>query len=139
MFKVFIISFFFCCICHKSYGQDQTFDNKIESQGIQDKFNNQSNTSTIDDEWDKTFKGLSHPLAITGGILTLGGVGLYVAGSEAQNNHNYQPQNKTQYLGIGAFATGAILFAIFSTERDENMPKRGKERKYNSSEWEIPQ
>ena len=86
------------------------------------------------------FKNLNHPLAITGGILILGGSATYIVGSEVQNNHNYQPRNTTQYVGIGAFVAGAVMFAIFSTERNENLPKRKKvKEKYNASEWEAPE
>lgn len=132
MYKI-VISSILLFLSAQSFGQ--TLEDKMQQQSIHNKFNEQSHAATIDDEWNKTFSGLNHPLAITGGILTLGGARTYVAGSEGQNNHNYQPQTTLQYIGIGAFAAGAVLFAIFSTERDKNLPKRKKaKQKYNASE-----
>ncbi|PCI99436.1 MAG: hypothetical protein COB15_04435 [Flavobacteriales bacterium] len=104
----------------------------------------------LDENGYGLFNTLGHPLSITGGLLTLGGAAVYVVGSEMNNNNdnnccqsggqpnNYQPQNTTQYIGIGAFVTGAVLFAIFSTERDQNAPKRKKKKqKYSASDWEA--
>ena len=134
MLKV-LCGFFFFIIISPIFGQ--TLEEKMQQQSAQNKFNNQSNIATNDDEWEKMFNNLSHPLAITGGILTLGGAGLYVAGSEGKNNHNYQPKNGMQYAGIGVFVAGAVLFTIFSTERDEKTPKRKKNKAYNANDWEV--
>jgi hypothetical protein len=119
-----------------SIAQDNSFDNQIEQHGNNNQMANQTNTEIGGDEWNQTFNNLNHPLAITGGILTLAGAGTYIAGSK---NSNYQPRNNTQYVGIGLFAAGAALFVIFSTERDENTPKRKKKKNYNSGDWEVPQ
>ena len=121
-----------------SYGQ-RSLEDKMQQQSAQNKFNEQSNTATTDDEWDKTFNGLNHPLAIIGGILTIGGAGTYIAGSEGQNNHNYQPNNTTQYVGIGLFATGAILFTVFATEHEKGPKRKKVKQKYNASDWEAPE
>ena len=122
-----------------SYSFGQTLEEKMQQQSVQNKFKEQSNLNTTDDAWDKTFNNLGHPLSIIGGVLTLGGAGLYVAGSEGKNNHNYQPNNGIQYAGIGVFVAGAVLFAIFSTERDF-APKRKKgKKKYDKSDWDAPQ
>jgi hypothetical protein len=100
----------------------------------------------LDKKQHQAFNNISHPLSITGGILTLGGAALYVVGSEMNNDNsqpeihtnNYQPQNVTQYIGIGTFFAGAVLFTIFSTERNKNAPKRKKvKEKYNAYEWEV--
>ncbi len=93
----------------------------------------------------QSFNNLSHPLSITGGALTLLGAGLYVVGSETLDKkpitdgflENYSPQVPLQYIGIGVFATGAVLFAIFSTDRSVKTTKRKKGKSYNASEWEL--
>ena len=90
-----------------------------------------------DGEFD-IFNNLSHPLAITGGFFVLGGAATYIVGSEI-NNSKYSPKNTTQFIGIGVFAVGAVLFTVFSTERNENAPKRKKvKQKYKSNDWDIP-
>jgi hypothetical protein len=93
----------------------------------------------------KAFNNLSHPLSITGGVLTFVGAGLYVLGSETKERepigghsvNNYSLEAPLQYIGIGAFAAGAVLFAIFSTDRGVKAPKRKEKQKYNASEWEV--
>jgi uncharacterized membrane protein len=83
------------------------------------------------------FNNLNHPLAITGGLFVLGGAATYVVGSELDHS-KYSPNNTTQFVGIGVFAVGAVLFTVFSTERDVNKPKRQKvKKKYNASDWEA--
>jgi len=69
------------------------------------------------------FQNLSHPLAITGCLFVLGGAATYVVGSELDHS-KYSPDNTTQFVGIGLFAAGAVLFTVFSAERNENAPKR---------------
>tara|TARA_B100000809_G_C15052814_1_gene499546 strand:- start:156 stop:545 length:390 start_codon:yes stop_codon:yes gene_type:complete len=83
------------------------------------------------------FQNLSHPLAITGGIIVLGGAATYIIGSET-NNSNYQPVTTTQYVGISLFAAGAVLFTVFSAEWNESVVKRKKsKKKYDASDWET--
>lgn len=99
----------------------------------------------LDDKGYKVFNNIKHPLSITGGALTLSGAVLYIIGSERLGKQSlddsflesYSPQTPLQYIGIGVFATGAILFTIFSTERDVNVPKRKKKRSYNAADWEV--
>ena len=93
----------------------------------------------------QAFNNLNHPLSITGGGLILTGAVLYIVGSESKNNEpitnhfseNYSPDNTLQYIGIGAFAAGAVLFTIFSTDRKVNAPKRKTKKSYDASEWEV--
>ncbi len=99
----------------------------------------------LDDKGHKAFNNIDHPLSITGGGLTVLGEVLYVIASERLGKQpiddpflkSYSPQTSLHYIGIGVFATGAILFAIFSTERDVNVPKRKKKKSYNAADWEI--
>jgi len=64
------------------------------------------------------FNNLKHPSAITGSLLVLGGATTNIVGSEI-NNNNYQPTNTTKHVGIGMFTARAILFTVFSRERNE--------------------
>lgn len=123
----------------------------VAAQTIPTDFNPQTTTkqNTINKDISKkerkTFNNLNHPLSITGGVLTFVGAGLYVVGSETLNKKpitdrfldNYSPQTNLQYIGIGVFATGAVLFTIFSTDRSVKAPKRKKNEKYEVSDWEI--
>jgi hypothetical protein len=120
----------------------QTIPNDFKPQ----KTNNQP---TINKDLSKkegqSFNNLSHPLSITGVLLTIAGAGLYVVGSETLEKRpitdgfleNYSPQVPLQYIGMGAFVTGGVLFAIFSTDKSVKAPKRKKEKSYNASEWEL--
>lgn len=111
------------------FSQIQAIPKTQENQKVNTNLKATSNTAT--------FNNLKHPLSIIGDLLVLGGAGTYVVGSEI-NNSRYSPENKTQYIGIAAFATGAVLFTIFSTERNNNAPKRKKTKKvYQPSDWEI--
>lgn len=132
-----IIFIFLINIVSIAFGQ--TLEEKMQQQTLQNKFNEQSNTATNNDAWDKTFNNLNHPLSIVGGVLTLGGAGLYVAGSEGSNNHNYQPETTLQFIGIGTFVAGAVMFAIFSTEREKGPKRKKGKRNYDASEWEAPE
>lgn len=93
----------------------------------------------------KAFNNLNHPLSITGGGLILTGAALYIIGSESKEKkpitdsflENYTPENSLQYIGIGTFAAGAVLFTLFSTDSSTKMPKRKTPKKYDASEWEI--
>lgn len=128
MSKFIVISF--CLIFYVgSYAQVGIVPNDIYSQEA-----NKDLKATQDFDM---FNNINHPLAITGGILTVGGAVLYLFGAEKQNNGNYQPQTTPQYIGIAAFAAGAVLFAIFSTERSEAVPKRKKTKEYKSEDWEV--
>jgi len=70
---------------------------------------------------------------------------LYIVGSESIAKkpitdpflENYSPQNTAQYIGIGVFVAGAVLFTIFSTDRKVNVSKRKTKKIYDASEWEI--
>jgi len=92
----------------------------------------------------QTFNNLNHPLSITGGGLILTGTALYIIGSESKEKQpitdsfleNYSPDNTLQFIGIGAFAAGAVLFTIFSI-RSTKAPKRKKARNYDAAEWEL--
>lgn len=83
------------------------------------------------------FNNINHPLAITGGGLVLGGAVTYIVGSYSNHGTDYSPSNNTQYIGMGVFAAGAVLFTIFSTERGPKQPTRKKQKSYNKSDWEI--
>jgi len=106
-----------------------------------------ANPNTINKDISKresqAFNNLNHPLSITGGALTLVGAALYIVGSETINDkeivgaEHYSPQTNLQYIGIGVFAAGAVLFTIFSTERKVNVSKRKQRKKYEASDWEI--
>jgi hypothetical protein len=93
----------------------------------------------------QSFNNLSHPLSITGGGLILTGAALYIIGAESKKNEpitnrfseNYSPDNTLQYIGLGAFAAGAVLFTIFSTDRKAKAPKRKTKKSYDASEWEV--
>jgi hypothetical protein len=83
------------------------------------------------------FQNLSHPLAITGCLFVLGGAATYIIGSEI-NNSRYSPENTTQFIGVGLFAAGAVLFTVFSKERNEKGDRKKKGKKsYNASDWET--
>jgi hypothetical protein len=98
-------------------------------------------------EWDdKMFNNLNHPLSITGGAFILGGAATYITASLindkdaplGQTRNGYAPETTLHFVGIGVFVAGAVLFTIFSTEREVKTPKRKKNKTYNASEWESP-
>lgn len=99
----------------------------------------------LNNKGHKTFNNIDHPLSIIGGGLTIGGAITYVIASEInagkqplENNiHYYSPQTRLQYVGIGVFVTGAILFTIFSTEREKGGKRKKVKQKYNASDWEV--
>lgn len=104
--------------------------------------------TTKQGEWDdKMFNNLNHPLAITGGALVLGGAATYIIasiindkpGPLGQTRNGYAPETPLHIVGIGVFVAGAVLFAIFSTERDVKAPKRKKNKNYNATDWEVPE
>ena len=128
MLRILIIS---CLLlfCFTSLAQIQSIPKVEESQKV-----NQYLKPNGDFD---LFQNLSHPIAITGGLFVLGGAATYIIGSET-NNSNYQPETTTQYVGIGLFAAGSVLFTVFSAERNENAPKRKKTKKsYDASDWEA--
>jgi hypothetical protein len=96
---------------------------------------------------DKMFNNITHLLAITGGAFILGGAGTYIVasiinGKDApigQASNGYSPETTLHFVGIGMFAAGAVLFTIFSTERDVKAPKRKKNKTYNATDWEVPE
>lgn len=93
----------------------------------------------------QAFNNLSHPLSVTGGGLILTGAAFYIIGSESKERQpitdtfleNYSPSNAMQFIGIGTFVAGAVLFTIFSTDRSVKSPKREKDKKYNPADWEV--
>ena len=123
----------------------------INAQSIPKDFKPQETTNqhtinkNITHQEGQAFNDLGHPLSITGGGLILTGAAFYIIGSESIAKkpitdsflENYSPQNTMQYVGIGAFAAGAVLFTIFSTDRKVKTPKRKTKKKYDASEWEI--
>lgn len=127
MSKFILISF--CLFFYiGSYAQVVIAPNDLHSQGT-----NKDLKATQDFDM---FNTINHPLAITGGILTIGGAILYIAASSNETT-NYQPTTNAHYIGIAAFATGAVLFAIFSTERSEDVPKSKKTKEYKPEDWEV--
>ena len=83
------------------------------------------------------FQNLSHSLAITGGLFVLGGAATYIVGSELDHS-NYSPDNTTQFIGVGLFTAGAVLFTVFFKERNEKGHRKKKGKKsYNASDWET--
>jgi hypothetical protein len=85
------------------------------------------------------FNDVTHPLAITGGILAVGGEVVYIAGSLREGGNNgWAPTSNLHYIGIGAFFTGVVLFAIFSTEREKGPKHKKVKQKYNTDDWEAP-
>lgn len=104
----------------------------FKAQVVDNPYNNNRQLKGTED-YDDLFNNIDHPLAITGGILTLGGAITYIAGS---SQTKFQPSTTTQFIGIGIFAAGATLFTIFSTERPEKV-KRKKKKEVNPSDWQI--
>jgi len=128
MLKLIVLLLFIYCGLI-SNAQIQPIPNVEESQKI-----NQNLKPNGDFD---LFQNLSHPLAITGCLFVLGGAATYVVGSELDHS-KYSPDNTTQFVGIGLFAAGAVLFTVFSAERNENAPKRKKTKKsYDASDWEA--
>ncbi len=122
-----LVIFFFILSSFCAFGQIQPIPKAEETHKV--------NTNLKGDGEYSMFKNLKHPLAITGGVFVLGGAATYVAGSQ---HNNYQPENTAQFIGIGVFVAGAVLFTIFSTERNKNTPKRKKiKKKYNASDWQA--
>ena len=110
-------------------------------------YSSSKGTGIHDDNWDRMFNNLGHPMAITGSALVLGGAGTYIAASImndkdaplGQSRNGYGPTTTLHFVGIGIFVAGAVLFAIFSTERNGKSAKRKKNKTYNAADWQIPQ
>jgi hypothetical protein len=128
MLKLIVLLLFIYCGLI-SNAQIQPIPNVEESQKI-----NQNLKPNGDFD---LFQNLSHPLAITGCLFVLGGAATYIIGSEI-NNSRYSPENTTQFIGVGLFAAGAVLFTVFSKERNEKGDRKKKGKKsYNASDWET--
>ncbi|OFY90848.1 MAG: hypothetical protein A3K10_16270 [Bacteroidetes bacterium RIFCSPLOWO2_12_FULL_31_6] len=127
MSKFIVISF--CIFFYVgSYAQVMVAPNDLHSQ--------ETNKELKAKDDFEMFNNIDHPLAITGDILTLGGSIIYIAASLNETT-NYQPTTNSHYIGIAAFATGVVLFAIFSTERSEAVPKSKKTKEYKPEDWEV--
>ncbi len=140
MFKILITLIFLVSFVY-SNAQVESIPNDFKPP----KSDDNKRPGGLNDKGYKAFNNINHPLSITGGALTIAGAALYVVGSERLGKQpiddpfieSYSPQTPLQYIGIGVFATGAVLFAIFSTERDVPAPKRKRNKNYNATDWEI--
>lgn len=142
LFTLIVLIFLF-------FGADAQVDaipNDFKTPEVND---NLSGAGRLDENGNGMFNNIDHPLSITGVVLTVGGAVLYYAAAlkiEGLNKsltatdlpvNGFRPTTTLHHIGIGAFFTGAVLFAIFSTERDKGSKRKKVKKKYSAADWEV--